>query len=108
MRNFIQPGVNVTVTAPYALTSGQGCQVGDLFGVAVTDALISTPVEITTQGVFELNKLATDVVTAGAIIYWDNTNRRCTVTASTNRKIGQAVAAAGSGVGIVQVRLSNG
>ena len=33
MKNFVQDGGVLTVTAPYALTSGQGCQVGTaLFG----------------------------------------------------------------------------
>ena len=41
MRNFIQLGNTVVVPAPYALTSGQGAKVGQLFGVATNDAALS-------------------------------------------------------------------
>jgi predicted RecA/RadA family phage recombinase len=34
MKNFIQPGDSLTVSAPYAVTSGQGVLVGALFGIA--------------------------------------------------------------------------
>ena len=38
MKNFIQPGDSLTVSAPYAVTSGQGVLVGALFGIAAYDA----------------------------------------------------------------------
>lgn len=108
MKNFIQDGDTLTVTAPYALLSGAGCLVGSLFGVAVSDALISTEVEIKTTGVFDLAKAASQAWTVGARIYWDDTAKNCTTTASTNKLIGVAMAAVGSGAGetIGRVRLS--
>ena len=41
MKNFIQPGDSLTVSAPYAVTSGQGVLIGALFGIAAYDAAIS-------------------------------------------------------------------
>lgn len=100
MKNFIQDGDTLTVTAPYALAaSGLGCLVGSIFGVACSDALISAEVEIKTMGVFDLVKVGSQAWTVGARIYWDDTAKACTTTASTNKLIGVAVAAVGSGAG---------
>ena len=52
MMNFVQRGATLTVTAPYALTSGAGCRVGNIFGVASYDALIGASAEITLEGAF--------------------------------------------------------
>ena len=57
MRNFIQAGNTVVVPAPYALTSGQGAKVGQLFGVATNDAALSADVALDLTGVFELTKI---------------------------------------------------
>lgn len=43
MRNYIQPGDNLTLNAPAAVISGQGVQIGDLFGVANGDASTRPP-----------------------------------------------------------------
>lgn len=108
MKNYIQDGDTLTVTAPYALSSGLGCLVGSLFGVAVSDALISAEVEIKTAGVFDLVKAGSQAWTVGARIYWDDTAKACTTTAASNKLIGVAAAAVGSGAGetIGRVRLT--
>ena len=96
MKNFISEGNNITIaSAPYARASGEGVQVGaGLFGVAVNDCLISAEVVISREGVFELAKDDSTLV-AGALIYWDNSAKVTTGTASTNLKIGVAIADAG-------------
>lgn len=106
MKNFIQDGEVLSLAAPYDRTSGQGALVGSIFGVAVVDVLSGATGQFVVVGVFEINKLSTDVVTAGAKIYWDDTNKRCTVTASGNTLIGAATEAAGNGVATVKVRLN--
>jgi len=106
MKNYIQEGKTLSLTAPYDRTSGQGALVGSIFGVAVTDVLSGATGQFTIEGVFEINKLSTDVVTLGLIIYWDDTNKRCTITASGNTKIGAAIEAAGNGVSTVKVKLN--
>lgn len=102
MKNFVQDGDTLTVVAPYALAaSGLGCLVGSIFGVACSDALISAEVELKTTGVFDLVKATGAAWTYGARVYWDDTAKNCTTTASTNKLIGVAVPPAGStGLGL--------
>ena len=94
MKTYIQPGDSLTVTAPYAVTSGQGVLVGALFGIAAFDAAISTSVEVQTKGVFDVTKEPALAITAGARVFWDNTNRRITTTATSNFQVGIATQAA--------------
>lgn len=107
MKNFLQEGAAITVAAPYAVVSGDGVKLGMLFGVAAHDAGSGAVLEIVTAGVFRLPKLSTDVVTAGAPLYWDDTNRRLTITNTSNLFVGHATAAAGSGATTVLLRVSN-
>lgn len=97
MKNFVQDGEIVTVTAPYAVTPGQGVLVGTIFGVAMNTAANGAEVEISRTGVFDITTLSTDTFTAGALIYWDNGNRRLTSTSAGNRLVGAALLAKGSG-----------
>ena len=34
MKNYVQPGNTITLTAPYAVASGDGLLVGSIFGIA--------------------------------------------------------------------------
>src|SRR5579885_2814703 len=99
MKNFVQDGEIVVVPAPYALASGQGAKVGQLFGVAVADAAQNADVPLKTCGVFDLPKVGSQAWTVGALVYWDDTNKRCTTVATGNLLIGAAVAAVDGGVG---------
>jgi predicted RecA/RadA family phage recombinase len=90
------PGDAVPVTAPYAVASGAGVLVGKIFGVALTDAASGETVAIQRRCVAQLAKETGQAWTVGAAIYWDNTNKRCTTTASGNTLIGAAFAAAAS------------
>jgi len=102
MKNFVQPGDVIPAVAPYALaTAGLGCLVGSLFGVGVTSAQNGAAVELAIKGVFDLVKATGQAWTYGARIYWDDTAKNCTTTASTNKLIGVAVPPAGStGLGL--------
>lgn len=93
MKNFIQSGNVVTVIAPYNVTSGQAVQVGAIIGVAANDALQGTPVELVRQGIFALGAVTADTLAMGDKVYWDNTNRRLTKTATNNTLVGAAAAA---------------
>jgi predicted RecA/RadA family phage recombinase len=97
MKNYIQPGDVVGVTAPANVVSGQGVAVGSLFGVVVADALSGAEMQIAVSGVFDLPKVGSQAWTVGALIYWNGT--ACTNVASTNKLIGSAVLAVGSGAG---------
>ena len=102
MRNYVQPGKVVPVTAPYALASGAGCLVGGLFGVAEAPAASGAQVNLSRSGVYTLPKAAV-AISQGAVVYWDNTNYNITTTATGNTKVGLALTAQVSGDATVQV-----
>lgn len=99
MKNFVQEGKTLTLIAPGTVTSGSLVVVGAIIGVAAFDAASGAEVEVATEGVFTLPKVTTDVVTAGAKLYWDSVAGKLTVTAGTGAKplVGLATVAAGNG-----------
>jgi predicted RecA/RadA family phage recombinase len=105
MRNFKQEGDILPVAAPYDRSSGQGCQVGAIFGVAVSDADYDAgeDVQLKRTGVFELAKTSAQSWAVGDRIYWDDSNKRCDNVATVGMLIGFAleVAANPSSVGVV-------
>ncbi|MGE5536553.1 MAG: DUF2190 family protein [Acidobacteriota bacterium] len=106
MKNFIQRGDVITVTAPTGgVTSGQCVLVGNLFGVATTTAAEGESIEIATVGVYELPKLVSAVIAAGTRVAWDDTAKEVVLPATGMVPIGIATVAAGNGIGSVRVRL---
>lgn len=106
MKNFVRPGDRLPIAAaPYAVTAGQGLQLNQLFGVAITSAAISTTTEISTKGVFTLTKQTAQAWAQGAILYWDNAGRQVTTTVGTNKIIGYAAQAQLAGDTVGQVWL---
>lgn len=106
MKNFIQTGDLIEVTAPSGgITSGQGMVHGNLFGVAATDAAEGEAVNIATRGVYELAKRTTATFTAGTVVSYDMPNRRCDAPGSGFYPIGVATESAGNGATVVRVRL---
>jgi predicted RecA/RadA family phage recombinase len=97
MKNYIQPGHTITLAAPSAVTSGSGVLVGAIFGIAAHDAASGEPVEALTVGVIDINKVGSQAWAVGDKVYWDNTNKRTTKTATDNTLIGVALGAVGSG-----------
>lgn len=94
MKNFVQDGDTCTFTAPYAVTSGGGFQVGSLFAVAAFDAASGATVEADLEGVFDLTKVSTgggSGAVAGTKMYWDNGAKAVTKTATSNMLIGALV-----------------
>ena len=107
MKNYVQKGENITVTAAAAATSGAGVLVGNLFGIAAGDAAIGEDLDLVTVGVFTMPKVATDAFTVGAVVYWDDTAKLVTTDDDTgnNPEVGLAVTAAANPSGTVNVRL---
>lgn len=103
MKNYIQAGDHITLTADADTTSGDGKMIGVIFGVAQETVLSGEPLVLVRKGVFELPKLEAQAWTQGQRIYWDDGNSRCTTSASGNAIIGAAaeVAANPSTTGIV-------
>jgi len=89
MTNFIQKGETMTLTAPYAVSSGGGALVGKIFGVACKTLANAVKGEFMTEGVFDLAK-DTSTFATGDPVYWDNTNKVATSTFQSNALIGVA------------------
>ena len=108
MKNFVYSGNVITLTAPYAVASGDGLRVGSIFGVAAGDAESGAMVETALAGVFDLKKVASQAWTPGDKIYWDDAKKEATKTAASNTLIGVATEAAAGGAGNVigRVRLN--
>lgn len=103
MKNFLQPGLSVTVTAAAAIASGDFVKVGALCGVAQGAAAIGEDVAIVRCGVFTLPKLSAQAWTVGQKIYWSTADSECTTVVGSNTLIGvaHAVAADSSDTGDV-------
>lgn len=96
--NYVQPGDTMTFTAPYAVASGAGFLVGAIFAVALNAAASGAPVEGRVNGVWTLPKATGESWVAYTTkLYWDNTNKRLTSTASGNSYVGIAVQSQASG-----------
>ena len=92
MKNYVQPGKTLTVTAPYAVSSGGGVEItgtGYLFGIAVNNQNEGDNMEMMVEGVFDLAK-DNSTFNEGDYVYWNNTTFQATSTVGTNKKIGVA------------------
>lgn len=106
MKNYIQPGNVMTIPAPTGgVVSGAPVISGSLVGIADATAAEGENVAVSTEGVFELAKAASQAWTLGAKIYWSAANSNCTTTASGNTLIGIAAAAADAAatLGLVKI-----
>lgn len=106
MRNFVQRGDTIDVTAAAAIKSGDGVIVGSIFGIANVDAAIGDTFALDTVGVFNLPKVSALAIAVGDAVYWDSANKVVTKTAGGNTKIGVAIAAAANPSPTVNVRLN--
>lgn len=107
MKNFVQEGEVLTLTAPYAVSSGGGAKIGtNIFGIAVNDVANGATGEFAICGVFDITALSTDTGSAGTIWYWDDTNKRVTTTLTSNLKIGVGVNTKANGDTTARVRLN--
>lgn len=95
------PGADVAQGAIVVLGTSTGKALG-FAQRAITSGQLGA---LLVMGVVELDKLSTDVVAIGDVLYWDASNSRLTKTASTHAIAGPAVSAAGNGVTRVMVRL---
>lgn len=94
MKNYIQDGDTITVIAAADVASGVGHLVGSIFGIAVVTAVSGDPVSLKRTGVVEHAKTSAQAWTQGVKIYWDNSNKVFTSSASGNTLVGMAAEAA--------------
>lgn len=107
MKNYVQKGEVVTLTAPYAVSSGGGALVGSIFGIATADVGSGKDGEFLVEGGVDMPKTSAQAwATVGLLIYWDDTNKVATTTASTNKLIGVNLATAANPSSTGRVRLN--
>ncbi len=108
MRNYVQPGDTVDLTAPAGgVVSGQGYVIGALFVIAAISAAAGAKFSAKVTGVADLPKAASVTPAEGAIAYWNNTAKTVTGTSATGLfPIGVFVAAPAAGDATARVRLS--
>lgn len=93
MKNYVQLGDNLTLPAPYSVTSGDGALIGAIFGVASTTQFAGEDTSFVRIGVFNLTKAAGTAWAVGQKLYWDNGAKNVTATAG-GTLIGAAATAA--------------
>jgi predicted RecA/RadA family phage recombinase len=82
------------VTAPYAVSAGQGVKVGILFGVAMNDAAQGATVVIDTEGGHTITKTSAQAWAVGQGVYWNDGNRALTTTGTGGLHVGACIVAA--------------
>lgn len=111
MRNFVQKGESLTITAAAAITAGDVVRAGQILGVAATDAAIGEEVELL-FGVYTVPKVTAAVIAQGESLTWDASAAKfddnLAVAASGDVTGAAAVAweAAGNGVTELDVLLT--
>lgn len=108
MKNFVSPGNTMTLTAPSGgATGGLPIKVGAVVGVPAHDADEGAEVETHVgHGVWTLAKTSAQAWTQGAKIYWDDSGKVCTTSASGNTLMGFAAAGADNPSATGKVRLA--
>lgn len=109
MKNYQQEGTRITwINGTSAdVSSGDMVKVGNRVGVCSSDIADGASGVVALEGVYSaIPKLTTDVVAQGVDIYWDDTNKRLTLTSSANTLAGMAWAAAGNGITIVTLKIN--
>jgi len=106
MKNFVQRGDTLDVTAAAAISSGDVVVIGSIIGVSNVDAEIGDSFALDVVGVFTLPKTSALAISVGDVLYYDAANKVVNKTASGNTKIGVAVTAAANPSPSVNVRLN--
>lgn len=108
MKNYIQKGSVLTVTAPSGgCVSGVLYRINGLLGVAATDAVEGAQVELLTEGVFSLAKTSAQAWAVGEPVYAiAATNVLTNVAGTGNYLVGVATAIAANPSSTGQVRLN--
>lgn len=110
-KNYKFPGVVIDITAAANLSSGQATVVGKLLAVALVDIPTGGKGSAQIEGVFELPKLSTAVITAGAPLHWDASAGEFIVAATAAGDLENcavAIAASGNGTAVVLAKLTPG
>ena len=106
MKNYVQPGGTLTLPSPATVESGDVVIVGALIGIAAGDAATGADLDLVTEGVFTLPKVAALAIAVGDLIYFDSATKLVNKTSSGNTLVGKAVTAAANPSASVNVKLN--
>jgi predicted RecA/RadA family phage recombinase len=106
MKNFVQEGEVLTLTAAANLTAGTGVKIGDILVIPTITVLSGAQFTGVVRGVVEHAKLSAQAWTEGQQVNWDNTNMRFTTVTTGNFRAGVAAAAAANPSATGKVLLS--
>jgi predicted RecA/RadA family phage recombinase len=105
MKNFVQDGTVIAITAPAAVKSGDFLVVGSLAGVCAADGNTGDIIQLQVEGVFALPKAAV-ALAQGQRAYWHVANKNVVAAAGAGIcSIGAVTEAAGSTAPTCRVRL---
>jgi predicted RecA/RadA family phage recombinase len=104
---FRHDGTSIDHTPGADVAAGDVIVQGELVGVAKLDIKANTLGALAVAGVFDFAKATGGgtAITAGANVYWDDTNNVATTTASGNKLIGKCVKAAADADATVRARM---
>lgn len=103
---FVHEGMSIDYTPGADVAAGDVVVQGELIGVAKTSLVANRPGALAVGGVFDFAKSTASVISMGTLMYWNNTTKIATGTASGNALIGKCVRAAASGEDRVRILLS--
>ena len=103
----VASGEMIDYTPSSDVAAGTVVVQGNLVGIALQPIAANTKGALAVQGVFDVAKASATEFTAGANVYWNDTNNVAVAADGGGHKLlGKAVAAAESGAVLVRVRLS--
>ena len=109
MKNFVQEGESLDLIAPSGgVVSGLGYLLGALFVIAATTAAEGEVFSGARTGVFDLDATthaSTQAFAVGDPVYWNDTTKKVTATATGNQLIGFATEAKVSTAAVARVLL---
>ena len=105
---FVQGGRSIDYTPDSNVAAGDVVVQGDLVGVATRAIEANTLGALAVEGVFDFAKDtgSADAISAGARLYWDESEALATTESSGNVYLGKAVQAAAADAATVRVRMS--
>lgn len=105
MKNFVQVGDILDAIAPAGgVIGGNAYLLGSAFGVAAATAAEGEAFAYVVEGVVDL-PIVTGALAQFVTVYWDDTAKGLTGTASTNKKVGYLSEAKAAGVLVGRVKL---
>lgn len=103
--NYVQKGEVMDYVASATLTSGTPVLVGDILGVPLVDAVSGDTLAVQIEGVFDIAATAADTFVQGQILFWDDSTKKLTETAGSNKPVAIAMETKAADVTTVAAKL---